>query len=140
VEYYFGYDYDNNDLSCQDYGSRANMWAQSRYALEFFSKYAVPFQDMSNANSRVSNGNWCLIANSTGKTVVVYLHNGGTATIDLTGLGSNPPASVSVQWYDPRNGGSLQTGSVASLQLGTIQPLGNAPNNSSQDWVVLLRW
>lgn len=120
------------------------MWAQSRYALEFFSKNAVPFQDMSNDNTRVSNGNWCLVERSMGKAIVVYLRNGGTANIDLTGLGANPgtnpsSTSVSVNWYDPRNGGSLQSGSVASLQLGYTQSLGDAPNSSSKDWVVLLR-
>ena len=143
MEYYFGYGFDNADLTCQDFRSRANMWVQSRYALEFFSKNAVPFQDMYNDNSRVSNGHWCLVEKS-GKTIVVYVLAGGTATIDLTGLGSNPATKpsdtfVSVQWYDPRNGGSLQKGSVASLQLGYAQSLGDAPNSSSKDWVVLLR-
>jgi Putative collagen-binding domain of a collagenase len=148
VEYYFGYSYANSDLTCQDYRSRANMWAQSRYALDFFRLNNVPFQDMTNGNSRVSNNNWCLVERSVGRYMVVYLRVGGTATVDLKGLGSNPGVTnpsdtlVSVDWYDPKHGGVLQKGSVRSLQLdASSQSLGNAPSNtgSQQDWVVLLR-
>lgn len=117
------------------------MWLQSRYALEFFSKNGVPFQDMSNDNSRVTNGNWCIVEKFVGKTMVVYLRNGGTADINLAGLGSANPSNslVSVQWYDPRNGGNLQNGTVTTVLLGSTQSLGNAPNNSGKDWVVYLR-
>ena len=118
------------------------MWDQSRYALQFFADNQVPFQDMTNDNSRVSNGNWCLVERSKGSTIVVYLKSGGTADVDLTGLGSstNPDeTSVSVDWYDPRNGGNLQKGSVTALQFGYTQSLGDAPSDGEKDWVVLLR-
>jgi Putative collagen-binding domain of a collagenase len=122
------------------------MWVQSRYAVDFFQTNKIPFQDMVNANSRVTNNNWCLVEKSVGQDIVVYLRQGGTALVDLNGLGSNPRiidpsnTSVSVHWYDPRNGGELQLGSVTSLQLGVVlQDLGSAPNNVGRDWVVLLR-
>ena len=120
------------------------MWVQSRYASEFFSKNGVPFQNMQNDNSRINNGNWCLVEKFKGNDIVVYLINGGTADIDLTGMGSNPAINpsntlVSVQWYDPRKGGRLQKGSIQSLTLGSIQALGEAPNSGNEDWVVLLR-
>jgi hypothetical protein len=121
------------------------MWVQSRYAVDFFQKNMVPFQDMVNANVRVTNSNWCLIERSVGRVMVVYLRQGGTAIVNLSGLGVNPTSnnpsntSVSVQWYDPRNGGELQLGSVTSLQLDVSQSLGSAPVNAENDWVVLLR-
>jgi hypothetical protein len=146
VEYFFGLSYSNSDLTCQDFRSRANMWAQSRFALDFFRMNNVPFQNMTNSNSRVSNKNWCLIEPSVGRMLVVYLRLGGTATVNLTGLGSSPGVSnpsdtfVSVDWYDPKRGGALQQGSVTSLQLGlSSQSLGIAPSSSQKDWVVLLR-
>jgi len=126
------------------------MWVQSKHALDFFAVNNVPFQNMSNDNSRVSNGNWCLVDDSpTDPVVVVYLRNGGSAEIDLTGLGSSAgggdPFSVqsgsvfSLHWFDPRNGGDLQSGSVLSLELaGFPQSLGNAPYDSDKDWVVLI--
>lgn len=141
VEYYFGYAHENSDLTCEDFRSRANMWVQSKNALDFFSNNAVPFQNMSNDNSRISPGNWCLVDDSSrgGPVIVVYLRNGGTANINLTGLGENG-SSLDVYWYDPRNGGKLQSGSVSSLEMaGFPQSLGNAPHNKNQDWVVLLQ-
>lgn len=139
VEYYFGYSYEDSDLTCEDFRSRANMWVQSRYALEFFTRNNVPFQDMVNGNSRVTNSNWCLVERSVGRVIVVYLRRGGTASINLSGLG-NSTSTLSVRWYDPRNGGALQTGSITSIRNGiAAQALGNAPNNSQTDWVVLLQ-
>jgi len=132
VEYYFGYNYANSDLTCEDFRSRSNMWDQSLYTLEFFANNAVPFWDMSNDNSRVSNG-WCL-SQTDDDVIVVYLKDGGSSSIDLTGS-----SSYTVKWYDPRNGGSLKNGSVTSLGAGNNQALGNAPSNGSQDWVVLLQ-
>ena len=115
------------------------MWVQSRYALEFFTRNNVPFQDMVNGNSRVTNSNWCLVERSVGRVIVVYLRRGGTASINLSGLG-NSASSLSVRWYDPRNGGALQTGSIKSISNGSAaQTLGNAPNNSQTDWVVLIQ-
>ena len=124
------------------------MWIQSRYALEFFTKYKIPFQDMVNANSRVTNNNWCLVERSSGRVIVVYLRKGGTATINLGWLRTDgvPRTSLqmSVHWYNPRRGGELQVGTVATVKLpvdNTAQELGNAPNGSNivDDWVVLLQ-
>lgn len=117
------------------------MWVQSKHALDFFAVNNVPFQNMSSDNSRVSNGNWCLVDDSpTDPVVIVYLRNGGSAEIDLTGLGSSAGGGdLSVHWFDPRNGGDLQSGSVSSLELaGFPQSLGNAPYDSDKDWVVLI--
>jgi Putative collagen-binding domain of a collagenase len=122
------------------------MWIQSRYALEFFTRNNIPFHDMVNANSRVTNNNWCLIEKSLGKIILVYIKRGGngTATMNLWGLGTDSVLrgnfDMSVHWYDPRNGGELQVGSVLSVTVGSAeQAIGYAPNNNQEDWVVLLQ-
>ena len=130
VEYYFGYSFFCDDLDCEDYRSRDTMWDQSRYALEFFKNNAVPFWEMSNDNSIVSSG-WCL-KQTTEDVLVVYLPS-GSANIDLSS------GTYSVDWYDPRNGGALQTGSVSSVDAGNNVALGSAPNAPTGDWVVLLK-
>jgi hypothetical protein len=166
VEFYFGYGYSNSDLTCENFRSRAHMWDQARYAVNFFVTNAIPFQDMVNENTRIIpndvNGgddsadddyvnvndiNWCLVGS---KDIVVYLPYGGTADIDLrgwTGLstGASNAAStpiVSIRWYNPREGGPLLVGTIASVSvpfgLSSIS-LGQAPNTVDKDWVVLLR-
>jgi hypothetical protein len=137
VEYYFGYSYEESDLLCQNFRSRATMWDQSRYVWKFFIDNDIPFQDMTSDDTRVSNDNWLLVDKITGNVIVVYLRQGGTATVDLAPLGSK--SQFSVQWFDPRNGGRLQEGSIQSLPGGQVRPLGEAPNNRAKDWAVLLR-
>ena len=96
---------------------------------------------MINENHRVLSNSWCLVERNSGSVIVVYLRNGGSTTLNLTGLGNTPfNPSVSVDWYDPRNGGGLQKGTVTEVQLGVAaQSLGFPPNNRQMDWVVLLQ-
>jgi hypothetical protein len=143
VEYYFGYKHADDDLTCDDFRSRANMWEQSRYALEFFRKYNVPFQSMVNANDQVSGGNknWCLALRDGTKRrsslLVIYLTSGGTAHVDLDE--TSFMTTFAVHWYDPRHGGALQRGSVASVEGKGPQSIGFPPNEIDKDWVVLVR-
>ncbi|MFC7335940.1 DUF5060 domain-containing protein [Haloferula chungangensis] len=131
VEFYFGYQHANSDLTCQDYASRDGFWDYCRYMLEFFENNEVPFQDMANEDALVSNsGAWCL--RKTGTDYVVYLKNGGTTNLDLSGA----TGDFDVRWYDPRNGGTLQMGSVTTVAGGGTVSLGSAPAAATSDWVV----
>ena len=137
VEYYFGYSYNHSDLTAEDYRSRANMWNQSRYALEFFSGF--PFWKMISANQLVSNNNWCLVDPvNRSAPIMLFLPVGDTLDIDLRGLQVNGTA-YSIQWYDPRNGGSFQSGSIVSVPSDSISNIGFAPNSLNQDWAVRLQ-
>ena len=116
------------------------MWMQSKLALDFFSSNNVPFQNMENNNALVQSGSWCLVGKSDTQepVLVVYLYE-SSSTVDLSSVNSPTRDSILVKWYDPRNGGALQGGSVSSLQLGQgPQSLGNAPNSNTKDWIVLL--
>jgi hypothetical protein len=133
----------SDDNKCEDFRSRANMWVQSKHAVDFFSNYKIPFQNMSNNNTRVSPGNWCLEGRDDNQepVLVVYLYNStSTSTVDLRNVGSSTTNYISGHWYDPRNGGGLQSGPLLQLlQLGQGPlPLGNPPGSVGRDWVVLL--
>lgn len=135
VEYYFGYQYPNSDLTCEDFRSRDAMWTLSKHALDFFYNFDVPFWSMANADSLVSDGNHCLVQGN-GDVLVVYLPDGGTDSIDLPG---NVDEVYLIKWYDPLLGGSLQTGTISRIAVGPGQLFGTAPGNPDQDWVVLLQ-
>ncbi|MBA3698502.1 MAG: DUF5060 domain-containing protein [Planctomycetes bacterium] len=134
VESYFGYQTGETDLSAQNFRSRDRWWDYCRYARAFFVQH-LPFSEMVSRNNLVgntanSNALYCFA--KTGSVYAVYLPSGGTTNLDLSGVSG----TFAVRWYDPRNGGSLQTGSVASITGGGQRSLGNAPNNSTQDWAV----
>lgn len=134
VEFYYGYNHAESDLTAQNHRSRDDFWDYCRYMLEFFKNYEVPFQDMGNENALVSASDaWCL--RKPGTDYVVYLRNGGTTDLNLGAASGD----FTVRWYDPRNGGALQVGSVASVSGGGMVPLGVAPSAPSSDWVVYVR-
>ncbi|MFD1140997.1 malectin domain-containing carbohydrate-binding protein [Larkinella insperata] len=129
VEYYFGNLTGESDLGAEDFRSRAKMWRFNRHALAFFKAY-VPLTEVK-PMSNVSRG-WSL--GKEGQLYVVYLPDGGSANLSLSSSGT-----YTVQWYDPRNGGSLQNGSVRSFSGSGSKSLGNPPSSADQDWVVLIK-
>lgn len=138
VEYYFGYQLPENDLACEDFRSRDRSWDFCRIALEFFAKENVPFQEMSNANELVGNGKndatrWCLA--KADEVYLVYLLKGGTSELDL----SEAEGEFSVQWFDPRSGGDLKSGSISKVSGGEKVSLGEAPDAAQEDWLVVIR-
>jgi hypothetical protein len=138
VEYYFGYKLPQNDLQCEDWRSRDRSWDYGRIALGFFHDNAVPFWEMRNADELVGNpqpDNSCYCLAKPGEVYVVYLPNGGVATLDLAGV----EGRLTVQWFDPRAGGDLREGGVTVVNGGGPRSLGEAPADPAEDWVVLVR-
>ena len=126
VEYYFGYNTGETDLTCQDFRSRAKSWRYARHALEFFHAL-LPFTELKPLN----NVSWGLSLGKDSLVYVLYLKTGGSSKITL------PPGNYTVKWYNPRKGGSLQNGSVTNIGSGTVS-IGNPPSEASYDWTVLI--
>ncbi len=138
VEYYFGYKLPQNDLVCEDWRSRDRSWDYCRIALEFFADHQIPFWEMRNADALVGNesndnSKYCLA--KPGACYLVYLPSGGPAGLDLSGA----DGEFSVRWFNPRAGGSLASGSVASVRGGVKAALGSPPDDPQEDWLALVR-
>lgn len=129
VEYYFGYDLPDSDLSLQNYRSRDRSWESVKHALDFFHTY-LPFDQMQSADELVNRG-YCFAQK--GIMYAVYRPTDGTYRLTL------PDATTyQLSWYDPRNGGALQTGEITELQGPGAVDLGRPPSAISQDWVALV--
>jgi Domain of unknown function (DUF5060)/Putative collagen-binding domain of a collagenase len=138
VEYYFGYQLPENDLTCEDFRSRARSWGYGRAAVGFFRDHKLPVADMANADDLVGNPQrddrrYCFA--KPGAVYVVYLPAGGTCDLDLTGT----PGGFTVDWFDPRAGGPLRAGSVRRVPGGGKVSVGVPPDAATEDWVVLVR-
>ena len=132
-EYYFGYGHAHSDLTLQDFRSRDHWWDVCRHAMKFFNENEIPFWEMENDNSISSNpGDYGFC--KPGDTYIVYLRNGVSTVLDLTGVGG----LYDVRWYDPRNGGELQVGQIPVVLGGGHQIVGLPPNEPEEDWVVLV--
>ncbi len=137
VEYYFGYDLPQNDLVCEDFRSRDRSWDYCRIALEFFRTQGVPFWEMENADALVENpdhdnSRYCFAKQD---LLLVYLPDGGTSELDLTAR----EGEYTVRWFNPRTGGSLQSGSIETVTAGRKVELGTAPADVEQDWLIVVR-
>lgn len=138
VEYYFGYTLPQTDLSCQDWRSRAKSWEYCRIALEFFGSGGIPFHDMENTdvlagNNHHDNSIYCF--SKPGEIYLVYLPEGGTASLDL----QEHTGTYSLEWFDPRNGGETIKGSISEIHGKGLQNLGLPPDLVNDDWLVVVR-
>jgi len=131
VEWYFGYKFAHMDLNCEDFRSRELLWNQTKYALDFFQSY-VPFHKMKAANGLTQNTDDFVFAKN-GSVYVVYMPQVAETILDLTGVS----AKFSIQWYNPRTGGILHTGTIKSVKGGNLVDIGYPPNRE-KDWVALL--
>ncbi|APZ94436.1 DUF5060 domain-containing protein [Fuerstiella marisgermanici] len=136
VEYYFGYQFVENDLVCEDWRSRDRSWDYCRVAINFFHDQKIPFHDMQPADELVGNAGhdnskYCFA--KSGEVYVVYLPKGGTTDLDLT----SASGTFTVKWFDPRNGGELLNGSVASIEGGKVRSIGQ--HDGDGDRVALVR-
>jgi hypothetical protein len=137
VEYYFGYTLPQNDLNAEDWRSRHRSWQWAGVALGFFRRHAGAFWTMRAADELVGNAahddsRWCLA--DPGRRYVVYLPTGGTTSLDLGARAGR----YSVRWFDPRNGGALQAGSVREVRGPGIVQLGAPPGAAAEDWAIVV--
>ena len=131
VEWYFGYETASHDLNTENWRTRESMWNYTRYALEFFQNY-LPFSTMNPADGLTANTNDYVFARP-GSVYAAYLPQGGSVDIELAA------GDYTIHWYNPRQGGSLLTGSQTSVNGGGIRSIGAPPSNTSSDWVALIR-
>jgi hypothetical protein len=132
VEWYFGYKFPQNDLNLEDFRSRANLWKQTRIALDFFRQH-LPFAEMAHADEMVVAPEDGYGLAKPEEIYAAYLPTAREALLDL------PEARFSVHWFDPRNGGDLQTGTVEVVEGGDRTGIGAPPAEPGKDWVALLR-
>ncbi|WP_158970389.1 DUF5060 domain-containing protein [Paraglaciecola sp. L3A3] len=142
TEWYFGYAHPHSDLTAQDWRSRDLFWDQAKHALDFFKMANVPYQKGKNLDN-LSNGHWVL--GEEGQFYIVFVKD-ALKEINLNIYFGK--ADYSVQWYNPRQGGKLQTGSVKQVTVTQNRTsykkyerleLGAPPSDKNQDWVILVK-
>jgi len=84
-------------------------------------------------NPQNDNSKYCFAR--PGEVYVVYLPNGGSTELDL----STNSTTLRVQWFNPRAGGALQSGSVREVKGPGKVSLGQPPTDAGEDWMVLVR-
>ena len=126
MEWYFGYNYPNSDLTCQDFRSRHNLFVQSNHAGELLRQ--LPLHNMDLAHDRV-NGTGALCMALRDRFYLILLPQGGSTNLELDREGR-----YVMGYYDPRSGGELQ-----QVHFFTVEGPGSValpPAPDSRDWVL----
>ncbi|MGF1452464.1 MAG: DUF5060 domain-containing protein [Opitutales bacterium] len=139
VEYYFGYSLPQNDLFAEDWRSRDRTWDFARIALDFFTENKVPFWEMSNANTLISNpdneaAKYCLA--KPGEIYVVYLGYTGETNLDLSDVEQG--LRFQLRWFNPRTGEFAAMDRAPVLNGGTLVELVQPEGEPDDDWVALI--
>ncbi len=134
TEWYFGYEHPHSDLTCQDYRSRDLFWDMGVICINFFAQNNFPVTEMNSMNELISsNDDYCYAKE--GDTYLVLLKKGVKSQLNLKEFDGN----YSVKWFDPRNGGPLQNGSIKRIKGSGMKSLGTPPDNYEKDWIVVVR-
>ncbi len=137
VQYYFGEDRGNlttgDDLTTESFRFRTDLWRQSRIAGRFF-RQLIDVRAMRCRDELVGDPMaYCLA--EPGEAYAVYLRQLADVTLDLGAA----PHHYEVLWFDPRNDGPLQSGSVRYVAGPGPQSLGRPVGPDGDDWVALVR-
>ncbi len=132
VEWYFGFEHDNNDLDAETWKTRENVWNFTRHALTFFQEY-LPYREMV-SNDGLASSTTAYVYAKAGQTYAVYLKSGGTTNLNITGAA----ATYSVKWFNPRTGGALQNGTVTTVSGPGNRSIGQPPSETTKDWAALI--
>jgi hypothetical protein len=133
VEWYFGYKFAHNDLNCEDWRSRDHLWDLTRYALDFFHKH-LPFTEMAHHDELISAKDGYCFAKP-GQIYAIYLPTGGTTKLNL----GESTSIFTVQWFNPRTGGELRTGTKTEITGPGPTDIGQPPTDPGKDWVALIK-
>lgn len=127
---YFGGRYPHNDLNCEDWRSRDQLWDFTRYAVNFFQEH-LPFHEMVAADELASADDVWVFAKP-GEVYALYLVNGGQTDLNLTG----DNGTFQLRWYNPRTGAFAEE--TTRVEGGVSVQVGHLPIDPAEDWAVLL--
>ena len=135
VEYYYGYQTCESDLTAQDHRTRDQKYTDAAIAIRFFQQYFQPYlPDIRPDDGATADNDDYVLRNADRTAYAIYLPGGGSTSLNLGGQSGD----YTVRWFDPRNGGDLQNGSVTTISGGSSSSIGNPPGSPSSDWVALV--
>ncbi|WP_010522133.1 CBM96 family carbohydrate-binding protein [Aquimarina agarivorans] len=121
------------DFKTENFDRFSTLFEWTRHAYSFFKGNRIPYWEMENKDNLADGNNNHVLAGDN-KVYVLYLEKGGSTQLNLNGA----TGTFNVRWFDPRNGGALQSGNVTSISGGAKRGIGNPPNATNDDWVVLV--
>ncbi len=132
LEWYFGYEHDHSDLTCEDWRSRDLFWDQCRIALNFFKTQKIPFWEMTNGDDLLyTEEDVCFYKEN--EIYIVYLKNGGRTVLNL----GNASGLFHINWFDPLAG--VFSDNSQTISGGSRVRIKSSDGPENKDWIALIR-
>lgn len=116
IEWYFGYDHDQSDLTAQDYRSRDMFWDQCRYLLQFFKENNIPVRSMKPQDDFTEKEDDYVLYQP-GEVYLFYQKTADSIPLDL----NQYEGRFRVRWYNPRNGKYLEEKTIEGGRALTLE-------------------
>lgn len=132
IEWYFGYENEHSDLTCEDWRSRDLMWDQCRHALTFFSENDIPYWKMEPNDDLTENDDYVFTDNES--HILIYQKMGMK---DVTKL-DIPAGSYSLKYFNTRTG---EWAAISKVEVIAEKPLMiDVPTlEPEMDWMIWLK-
>ncbi len=121
-----------DDLSQEDFRTRDIAYTWTVATRKLWEQ--LPLNDMAPVHDATSEtGDY--VFGQLGQIYVIYLPNGGSATLNLSAFGGE----YDIVWFNPRGDEPGLEGSVTTVQGGSAVSIGQPPKDATEDWAVLVR-
>jgi len=133
VEWYFGWKYPHADLNCEDFRSRELWWEQSTIATEFMKQF--PLEEMKSTNELINTKDgFCL-----SKPNELFLIYTPKSFVDLKLKLTDSKNTYLINWFNPRIGGSVSSGSIKEISGSGFIKIGRPPLEKEKDWIAVVK-
>lgn len=130
IEWYFGYQHDQSDLTCEDFRSRDLFWDQCRASIQIMTKNEIPYWQMVPMDSLIDQG-YCL--GNPGNIYMFYMPDGAGTALRL------PTGAYALEWYDPLTGEGPFKGGTTTKTTEEKAVIADPPHTPGQDWILVAR-
>ncbi len=132
IEWYFGYEHEHSDLTCEDWRTRDKMWDQSKYALDFFRESGVKYWELEPQDNLTEDKNDYVLMKEN-ETYLIYQKMGTKNKAPF----KVENGSYSISFFNPRTG--MQSPSkVTTVNNGSLR-LETPPSDPEKDWAICIK-
>lgn len=125
---------DYTDITIEDFRRMESVWEVLKHGVDFFQIPMInkELPKLITQNELIRNG-YCLA--DKGNLYIVWTKHAAAVDLDLT----DAPGTYEIYWFDPINGGGLQTTDVKTVEGGGKPIYFRTPPTGHNEWIVVAK-
>lgn len=131
IEWYFGYEHEQSDLTCEDWRSRDKMWDQCLHALNFFKDNGISYWELEARDKWTENDDF--VSAKKDEEIIIYQKMGPKKPTILNKLNGE----YAIRWFNPKTGQFV--GKTQKISANKNLTVGLPPAEQDKDWVLWIK-